>query len=165
MYFLLPFFFKKYELDSTAKETISRLKSGTVEKDWKLNAKYFTRQLSHQVLEMELNDDSFRLSNTKYGLSFGRISLYPLLFGKLEQEPATGKTILKVTVRPSTSGLIIITVVFAFAIYLLITQLAENQLAASIPLLLFCMVIYLSIIVEFNKQVKNYKNVIEDHLM
>src|SRR5690606_16764298 len=80
-------------------------KQNTSDKDWKIS---FDKMVNNRVLEGEISNSSFLIVMGKYGLTYGKTSLLPIMIGKIQSDSVKLKTTIKIIIRPFGVGLFIL---------------------------------------------------------
>lgn len=159
---LLPFYQTQYETEISIELISERLKLNTSEKDWDLN---FGGLVNNRILEGKIDKDCFLVVMGKYGLTFGKFSLLPIMKGKMYYDCHRSKNIIKITVRPFIAGIFILSFFYLIAFVGIIFSIQQNNTKAIIILCIFFVVTYSSLIGKFNREKETYKKFIEGNIL
>lgn len=117
--------------------------------------------VNYNVLAGEVQEASFTISGNRYGLTYGKTSLMPLLKGTLSGPPE-GPIVLKTIIRPSVVGLVGIGFVYALLVFLLIHCAGKRDFTSCAFLVGFFAVTYLSLMRGYYTYYAKYQRVIAD---
>src|SRR5258708_33503045 len=80
---ILPFYWKKYETDLGGSVIVERIKKQVSDPDWNLTV---AKAINNRIMEGEIFDTGFLVVMGKYGLTYGRTSLLPIMKGRLSYD-------------------------------------------------------------------------------
>lgn len=92
---IIPYLTKEYTSTFSKDEIINKLKSRVKSKDWEIS---FEKLINNRSFEGEFQNNSFRIVMGKYGLTYGRSSLLPIMTGIIT-ENEMNKTTIKILIE------------------------------------------------------------------
>ena len=101
----------------------------------------------------------------KYGLTYGRFSLLPILKGRILYDNQNAMNIVNVTIRPFGIGLFILGFFYFLVLIGLIMAVIKNDTSLLFFLCLFIVVTYTSLIMKYNKEVNTYIEFFESKIL
>ncbi len=155
----IPYFRKQYSTNMNKEEILLMIQNKLNSKDWNLLnlPNYF---VSNRYIEGEVNIDRFKIVIGKYGMTYGKISLLPVLKGIIS-ENANGGAIVNITISVFKIGLITLIFPFTLLSLCLLNGFINHHTDQVVFSLLFLIFIYSSVLFKFNKELKNYVEFIE----
>ncbi len=159
---ITPFFRVVYETDIGHNEVSNRLKQNTNDKDWELS---LSKAINNRVMEGDISNTSFTIVMGKYGLTYGKTSLLPIMKGRVWEDNSKSKTFISIIIRPFKTGVIILSVFYVLSLISLGIGIQRGDLKLLIVISLFLIASYLSIITKFNSEVITYTKFMEDTIL
>lgn len=126
--------------------------------DWNISV---NKVVNHRILEGRVVDNSFIVVMGKYGLTYGKTSLLPIMKGVIKDD-GSGGTILDIVIRPFKAGIIGLGIFFLFGIAALYFSISKHLPQVFIVACIFFCVTYFSVVAKFNKEIKNYDDLIKN---
>lgn len=130
--------------------------------DWQLT---IDKAVDNRILEGTVIGDSFMVVKGRYALTFGRTSLLPIMKGDVQFDPKRLKTIIKVVIRPYKVGLFGLAPFYCIGIYAFVQSCQRGEFMQAFMSSIFLVVIYGSILTKYNRELKNYVEILESSLL
>ncbi len=128
--------------------------------DWNIS---IDKVANNRILEGKVSEKSFVIVMGRYGLTYGKTSLLPIMKGKIEGGNKTG-SFVTIVIRPLKPGIFILSLFYLLCIVGLYFSFRKNLSEVFIVCCIFICVTYFSIISKFNKEAKIYTDLIRDNL-
>lgn len=154
---IIPYLTKEYTSTFSKDEIINKLKSRVKSKDWEIS---FEKLINNRSFEGEFQNNSFRIVMGKYGLTYGRSSLLPIMTGIIT-ENEMNKTTIKILIETGGAGKGILFFIFSIAFLGIYTGIVHGKSPAIIGCSLFSIIIYVNLILKYNREAPNYLNLVE----
>ena len=158
---MLPFKRMSFESNFSFEEIKELLQSSISKPDWNVS---LDKVVNNRIVEGEVMNSSFLIVMGKYGLTYGRTSLLPIMKGNFYFDKAKSKTIINIVIRPFKKGLIIISFFYLILILGLFVNINKLQPQFIIIASIFFTVTYSSLITKLNKEAKFYEDFILSNL-
>jgi hypothetical protein len=129
--------------------------------DWKINLQ---KAVQREFLEGRVYKEKFRMGRGAYGLTWGRTSLLPVLIAKVNPSESGRGSIIKIRIRPSVSGLVIISIFSLVAISGLVISLQESKPQGAVVSTIFLALTVFFLMGRFGKEVRFFEEFISVHL-
>lgn len=150
---IIPYLRRSFQ---TSKDwtTISGLLTENVSSPtWKINKE---NVINNYILEGRiLRNNSFILVRGRFGLTYGRTSLLPILKGHY-QAKTNDNSIVNVVVRPSISGIVILSFFYLITFSGLYIGVSNKMPSTILVCLIFISITYGSLMAKFNREADNY---------
>jgi len=159
---IIPYLRREYETDLSKEDIFKRLEKMISNPDWNVSVQ---KAINNRVLEGKIENNSFTLVMGKYALTYGRSSLLPIMKGRVEYDHKKSRTIVKIVIRPFLTGVFLLTPVYCLLIYLLIRSVSNKDMGSVLFSLSFLGILYGSLITKYNKEKKNYIELIEKEVL
>lgn len=161
---ILPFLEKRYESKLNSSQILERIRQKVNAPDWNVSmVKLMNR--NHRILEGEVVNNEFIISNEKYGVTYGKANFLPILKGIVLADPAGDKTLVKIVIRPS----LFVVISYVFLVFIMGTVfrfgLQKSQFDVSVMSIFFVVGPYISIMFRFNRAVNVYLRFIEEEIL
>lgn len=154
---LLPFKKIRFESSFSFEQIKESLQSSVSKSDWNIS---LDKVMNNRILEGEVLKSSFLIVMGKYGLTYGRTSLLPIMKGNFYFDKAKSKTIINIIIRPFKTGIIILSFFYLLLILGLFFNINKLSYQFIIVACIFFTVTYSSLINKFNKEAKFYEDFI-----
>jgi hypothetical protein len=151
-----------YETDLSKEDVLNQISKMVSPPDWHLA---IDKAVNNRILEGTVTDDSFMVVKGRYALTFGRTSLLPIMKGHVQFDPQKRKTMIKIVIRPYKAGLFGLAPFYCIAIYAFVQSCQQGMFMQAFMSSLFLVVIYGSILTKYNRELKNYVEILESNLL
>lgn len=142
-------------------EAVKELLSKLVSKpDWNVNIE---KLFNNRILEGKVSSTKFTIVLGRYGLTYGKTSLLPIMKGKIKKHGTQGSEI-HITIRPLKAGIFILCFFYFLVGLGLYFSIAKNLPQVLIVCCIFLIITYFSLIAKFNKEAEVYEGIIEKYL-
>lgn len=142
-------------------DEISRVLHSLVSKpDWDISV---DKVVNNRVLEGKVSDNVFTIVMGRYGLTYGKTSLLPIMKGRVKSNGAQGSEV-DVTIRPLKAGIFILGLFYLLVILGLYFSIAKGLPQVLIVCCIFIAITYYSLVAKFNREAKVYQDIIKTHL-
>jgi hypothetical protein len=155
---LIPYASQSYTSPLSKESLLQKLRQRITTKHSAVNHENI---INHNVLAGEVRESSFTISGNRYGLTYGKTSLLPLLKGTLSG-PLAGPTVLKTIIRPSIAGLAGIGLVYALLVFLFVHCAGKRDFTSCAFLVGFFAITYLSLMRGYYVYYAKYQRVMAD---
>lgn len=160
--YFFPIAFKSMNLSLTIDEVESIVKKNIHPPSWRLNRENIS---NHYILEGIVYPNRFVIVHGRYGLTYGKTSLLPRLYGFFFSNKRQGDTRIRIIIRPGTLGLMIYSCFLIAAGLILHRTIQSGQTSGIIVVLGLIIVTYASLMLKFNKEVVEYDNFVKNNLL
>ena len=159
---LFPYAKFQIESEYNAPEIKALLTNLISKPDWNITLAKFVNNVD--TLEGKAYDTSFVICKGKFGLSYGRTSLLPIMKGKINKNPKSEMSIISVIIRPFKAGIAILSLFYLLCFFGLYASIAKNLIEVFIVCIIFIGLTYYSLISKFNREYIFYKDFISNHI-
>ena len=128
--------------------------------DWNISIDKVT---DNRILEGRVSDKSFVIVMGRYGLTYGKTSLLPIMKGKIERTNLLTGSLISIVIRPLKAGIFILSFFYLLCVAGLYFSLRKNLIEVFIVCCIFICVTYFSLISKFNKEAKIYTDLIKNN--
>jgi len=155
---IFPFVYRRYESNLSWDSISENLKDCSYVPDAKFD---ISKAIDPEIYEAQISNKSFVLGRGKSVLKFGISSLFPILKGNVKTKKYGLKTVIHVTIRPFIIGAIFFSFFILFLIYGIYITTLKKDYQSVVFFAIFIVILYLPVIIRFNKEYKKYLNIIE----
>ncbi|MHA4811675.1 hypothetical protein ACX0G9_26500 [Flavitalea flava] len=159
---IIPYLRRRYETDLSKEKVLERIRNISSDPDWNFTV---AKALKTRMLEGRITGNHFIVVTGKYALTYGRTSLLPVMKGEIEYDKKRLKTIVKIVIRPFTMGLLIVAPFYGIAIWALVKGVQTGDRGTIFFCCLFLSIIYGSILIKYNREAKNYIEMLEERVL
>jgi hypothetical protein len=160
----IPYTKLQIESEYEASEIKNILTNSVSKPDWNISANKF---LNTDIIEGEIYDNSFVVCRGKFGLSYGRTSLLPIMKGKINENlhyNSLNRSVISVIIRPFKAGIVILSIFYLLCFFGLYVSLYKDLIQVFLVCIIFISLTYYSLMSKFNKEYKFYKHFLVHHL-
>lgn len=158
----IPFFRKKYETKLTPKQVLERIQSKVAYPEWGIT---ISKMIDYKIMTGKVTGNEFEVSNSRYGLTHGRLNYLLILKGSVKADKQSGITTISLTVQPP-DGIILFYIIFSMLMILLARyaiKIADVMLA--LMSILFVVMPYLSLLFKLHRSITVYRRFIEEDIL
>ena len=119
-----------------------------------------SKLINNRVVEGIIFDGSFVVVVGRYGLTYGKNSLLPIMKGKIARDPLRSESLITVVVRPFTTGILVLGIFYLLGFAGMYFAISRGLLQGCIVCCIFFLSTYFLLISKFNKELKVYVNII-----
>lgn len=159
---LIPFAKLKFKTDISEATILNRIRQNTLSKDWKIT---FNKMANNSVFESDISNGVFIVVSNRFALTYGKTSLLPRMYGKIERNEKDERNVIKILIRPSGTGILILTVAYLLALTGIRIGLQKNDMKLIFFMISFVGVTYLSVILKYNSGFKDYIAFIKNKIL
>ncbi|HEY4287763.1 MAG TPA: hypothetical protein VGN00_11740 [Puia sp.] len=159
---IIPYIRRQYETELSKETVLDRVKKIISSPDWNLT---IGKAINNRILEGSITGSFFLVVMGKYALTYGKSSLLPIMRGEVSYDKAKSKTIIKIVIRPFKTGIIVLTPFYCIAGYGLVQGLLKGDFKLVFFFSLFLGITYGSLIMKYNREARNYIQIIETSLL
>ena len=150
--YIFPYINRFLETELTPKEIQTTLSELTRKPSWRFK----TRNLfDNHIFEGKVETDYFVIFRGSGGLTYGKTSLWPRLYGYVFRVDESSLTKIYLKIRPSWGGIIIYFCVLFLAFLILFRSIGADPTGVTVSIG-FVFLSYFSLVYTFNKVVREY---------
>jgi|GEM_PF-2333026 len=157
---LLPYQKIQFQSRLNPDEISGALSNLVIKPGWNISV---DKVINNRVLEGKVSNKSFTIVMGRYGLTYGKTSLLPVMEGKITSNGLQGSDV-DVTIKPRKTGVFILGFFYVLVGLGLYFSIAKKLPQVFIVCCIFIVITYYSLIAKFNREAKVYTDILENHL-
>ena len=135
------------------------MKKSVSKPDWNIK---IDKVVDNRILEGKISNKSFTIVIGRYGLTFGMVSLLPIMKGKITKLESSSESLISIVIRPFKSGVLILSVFYTLCLAGIYFSIKKNLSEVLIVCCIFLCFTYFSMIAKFNKEYKTYRDFVKN---
>lgn len=160
----IPYTKLRIESEYAASEIKNILTNIVSKPDWDISVNKF---LNTDIIEGKIYDTSFVICKGKFGLSYGRTSLLPIMKGKINENlhaNTSNRSVISIIIRPFKAGILILSIFYLLCFFGLYVSLYKDLIQVFLVCIIFISLTYYSLMSKFNKEYKFYRDFLAHHI-
>jgi hypothetical protein len=158
----IPFFRLKYETKLTPKQVLERIQDKVAYPEWGIT---ISKMIEYKIMTGRVTGNEFEVSNTRYGLSHGRLNYLLIMKGSVKADKQSGITTIHVIVQPP-DGTILFYIIFSMLMILLARYtIKTGEVMPAVVSILFVVMPYLSLLFKLQRSIVVYRRFIEEDIL
>ncbi|AEW02208.1 hypothetical protein A4D02_34595 [Niastella koreensis] len=158
----IPFLRIKYETKLTPKQVLERIQDKVAYPEWGIT---ISKMIDYRIMTGRVTGNEFEVSNSRYGLSHGRLNYLLIMKGSVKADKQSGITTIHITVQPP-DGTILFYIIFSTLMILLARYTIKvGDVMPAVISILFVVMPYLSLLFKLHRSIVVYRRFIEEDIL
>ena len=159
---IIPFFRLKYETHLSAIQVLERIRSKAAKPE---RAITIPKLIQYNIMTGKIIGNEFEVSNSRYGLTYGRMNYLLIMKGSVQSEKQSGVTTISIIIQPPAATTCFYIVFSALMILLARYAIMQSDVILAVSSIIFVVAPYLSLIFQLPKSIYVYRRFIEQDIL
>ncbi len=159
---IIPFFRLKYETHLSPIQVLERIQDKVAKPEWAIT---IPKLIQYGIITGKIIGNEFEVSNTRYGLTHGRMNYLLIMKGSVQSAKQSGVTTISLTIQPPTATTFFYIIFSSLMILLARYAIRHADVTLAVISIIFVVAPYLSLIFQLPKSIHVYRRFIEQDIL
>lgn len=159
---IIPFFRIKYETKLTPAQVLERIQSKVARPEWGIT---ISKIIEYRIITGKVTGNEFEVSNSRYGLTHGRLNYLLIMKGSVKADKQSGTTTIDLTVQPPDATIFFYIIFSTLMILLARYGIKIADVMPTVIGIVFVVAPYLSLLLQLPKSIGVYRRFIEEDVL
>ncbi|HTI91144.1 MAG TPA: hypothetical protein VL727_11190 [Puia sp.] len=159
---IIPFFRLRYETHLSPVQVLERIRDNVAKPEWAITT---PKLIQYSIITGKITGNEFEVSNTRYGLTYGRMNYLLIMKGSVQSEKQSGVTSISLIIQPPTATTCFYIIFSALMILLARYAIRHGDVMLAVFSIIFVVVPYLSLVFQLPKSIHVYRRFIEQDIL